>query len=87
MSSLRFRVLQVAEPVEYFLPLVRAERRQNVQDFCFAHAQSLRQGTPKDKRSGPLAYPPGLASLAPYTQRTAITLAAQVAFGADMTFS
>ena len=52
MSSLRFGVLQVAEPFEYLLPLLRSERGQDIQDFSFAHGESLRQGTPKDKRSG-----------------------------------
>jgi hypothetical protein len=44
--------LQTTEPIEYFFPLVRPERRQDIQDFSFAHAESLRQGTPKDKRFG-----------------------------------
>jgi hypothetical protein len=52
MNSPRFGVLQIAEPIEYFLPLVGSERGQNIQDFSFAHIESLRQGTPKDKRFG-----------------------------------
>ena len=51
MNGLQFRFLQITESVEYFLPFVRPKRRQEVQDFSFAHAQSLRPGTPKDKRS------------------------------------
>jgi hypothetical protein len=51
MKGLQFRFLQITESVEYFLPFVRPKRGQEIQDFSFAHAQSLRPGTPKDKRS------------------------------------
>jgi hypothetical protein len=44
--------LKITEPVEYFLPFVRSECGQKFQDFSFTHAESLRQGTPKDERSG-----------------------------------
>jgi hypothetical protein len=50
-KCLQFRFLQITESVEYFLPLVRPKRGQEIQDFSFAHAKSLRLGTPKDKRS------------------------------------
>jgi hypothetical protein len=43
--------LQITKSVKYLLSLVRPERWQDIQDFSFAHAKSLRQGTPKNKRS------------------------------------
>jgi len=51
MKGLQFRFLQITESVEYFLPFVRPKHGQEIQDFSFAHAESLRPGTPKDKRS------------------------------------
>jgi hypothetical protein len=51
MKGLQFRLLQSTESVEYFLPFVRPKRGQEIQDFSFAHAESLRPGMLKDKRS------------------------------------
>ena len=57
MNGLQLGFLKITEAVEYFLPFVRAEGGQYVQDFSFAHRQSLRVGSTKDKRelSSPLA--------------------------------
>jgi hypothetical protein len=52
MDGRQVGFLKITESVEYFLPFVRSECGQKIQDFSFAHTQSLRQGTPKDKRSG-----------------------------------
>ena len=52
MNRRQVGFLKITESVEYFLPFVRSECGQKIQDFSFAHAESLRQGTPKDKRSG-----------------------------------
>jgi hypothetical protein len=42
MNGPQLGFLKITEPVEYFLPFVRAERGQEIQDFSFAHTQSLR---------------------------------------------
>jgi len=42
MNGPQFGFLKITEPVEYFLPFVRPEGGQEIQDFSFAHAQSLR---------------------------------------------
>jgi hypothetical protein len=38
MNKPEFGFLQTTESIEYFLPLLRPERRQEPQDFGFAHA-------------------------------------------------
>ena len=58
MNGLQVGFLKVTESVEYFLPLVRPQGGQDIQDFSFAHNQSLRVGPAKDKRklSSPLPW-------------------------------
>ena len=50
MNCLQLGFLKLTESVQYFLPLLELERGQEIQEFSFAHAESLRQGTPEDKR-------------------------------------
>jgi len=52
MNGPQVGFLKITESVEYFLPFGQPEFGQDIQDFGFAHAESPRQGTPKDKRSG-----------------------------------
>ena len=52
MNGLQLGFLKITESVEYFLPFVWLEGGQDIQDFSFAHSQSLRVGTTKDKRCG-----------------------------------
>jgi hypothetical protein len=52
MKGSQVRFLQITESVQYFLPFLGPERGQEINDFSFAHAASLRQGMPKDKHSG-----------------------------------
>ena len=41
MNGPQVGFLKITESVEYFLPFVQAEFGQDIQDFSFAHAESL----------------------------------------------
>ena len=42
MDGPQFGFLKITESVEYFLPFLRLERGQKIEDFSFAHVGSLR---------------------------------------------
>jgi hypothetical protein len=50
MNGPQLGFLKITESIEYFLPFVRPEGGQDIQDLSFAHGQSVRAGATKDKR-------------------------------------